>query len=90
MSKLVTTNIRLPAEDLKRYRMAALSEGQSFSAFVREILEKSISIHAITGTKTIRKKSAKKPAIFNLKKYKKWASGHKHDARDHDKIIYGL
>lgn len=92
MSNLVTTNIRLPAEDLKEYRMYALSQGKSFSALVREVLEKVISVGVITGAraKVVRKERTKEPAIFNVAKYKKWASGHKHDARDHDKIIYGF
>lgn len=90
MSKLVTTNIRLPAEDLKNYRMIALSEGKSFSGFIKEILEKFTSVYTITGEKTMRKELIKEPGIFYLSKYKKWASGHKHDAKDHDKVIYGL
>lgn len=89
MSKLVATNIRLPAKDLNKYRMIALSENKSFSSFVKEVLEKFTSIYTITGEKTIRKEVLKEPGIFNLAKYKKWASGHKHDAKKHDNIIYG-
>ena len=92
MTDLVTTNIRLPAEDYQKYRMIALSEGKSFAGWIRDILDKFISVQVITGTKEKVEKitSSQEPAIFNISKYKKWASGAKHDARDHDQVIYGL
>jgi len=38
MSKLIVTNIRLPKEDLQEYRLIALQEGKSFSAYLRKVI----------------------------------------------------
>src|SRR4030042_2069650 len=60
MANLVTTNIRLPAEDLKEYRMYALSQGKSFSGWIREMLDKFISVQVIAGVKEKAEKILKK------------------------------
>ena len=82
MSRLTSTIIRLPAEDLKKYRMIALNEGKSFSAFTREILEKAIS------PVTLKFSLKKKRSLWDVEKYAVKA-GDKKAAKEHDKVIYG-
>lgn len=82
MTHLVPTVIRLPEDDLKRYKAVAEEEGISFAKLVRESLRKvtAIPVHAAPGQK--------KKFLFNPEPYRKWSSGSKHGARDHDKYIY--
>ena len=40
---LVTTNVRIPKEDLFAYRQYALERGKSFSQLVRDVLSQAVS-----------------------------------------------
>lgn len=48
---LITTNVRLPREELLTYREYALSEGKSFSQLVREVLARAIIFDSVTNGK---------------------------------------
>lgn len=83
MSDYVTTNIRLPKEDLISYRELALSMGKSFSALVRELLAKYTHPASVLPI-TKRKKQ------FSFWEIDKIAvkGGPKDGSVNHDKYIY--
>lgn len=92
MKKLTTTNIRLPKEDLLIYRRIALEKGKSFSEFVRSVLADEAIKVFLGEQKSENKKfvsAYSKAPIWNVNKYKKWASKDKKGSLDHDKYIYG-
>ena len=63
-NKLVTTNVRIPYDELLTYREYALSEAKSFSQLVREALARTI----VTGQET-------HAHIHNSKKRSFWDIG---------------
>lgn len=83
MNNYVTTNIRLPKDDLMNYREIALSMGKSFSEFVREVLAK--FAHPVTIAETKKKY----PSFWEIDKIAV-KGGPKDGALNHDKYIYGL
>lgn len=44
MKTYITTNIRVPKEDLKRLKLSALKENKSISAILRELIEQYIRL----------------------------------------------
>lgn len=89
MSKLVVTNIRLTRDELMEYRQLALSEGKSFSEYLRAVMEQFAHQKKIGGKVDaskidIKRKRSEEP-IWGLKA---WNSGVKDGAKDHDKYIY--
>jgi len=82
MSKFVTTNIRLPKEDLIAYRQIAVASGKSFSQLVREVLAK--FSHPVEISKTSSKKY---PSFWEIKKIAV-SGGPKDGSTKHDKYIY--
>jgi len=82
MSKFVTTNIRLPKEDLIAYRQMAIASGKSFSQLVREILAQ--FSHPVEISKMASKKY---PDFWEIKKIAV-SGGPKDGSLKHDKYIY--
>lgn len=79
MSNLVPTIIRLPEGDLKRHKALASAEGLSFSAYVLDsLIERMMFVP----------KKTKKRFLFDPRKFKKYASGDRDGAVNHDKYIY--
>lgn len=83
MADYVTTNIRLPKEDLVNYRQIALSLGKSFSEFVREILAQ--FVHPVEVT--IGKTKKKYPSFWEIEKVAV-SGGPKDGSTKHDRYIY--
>lgn len=63
---LITTNVRLPREELLTYREYALSEGKSFSQLVREVLARAIIFDAAPNSK---RSSNKKRSFWDIDAY---------------------
>ncbi len=82
---LVATNMRFPKEELKKYKELASMEGKSLSEFLRENLRLAIRLKILGKNVEVKKN----PSIWNLKKYKKWASKVKDGARRHNYYLYG-
>lgn len=82
MNKFVTTNIRLPKEDLISYRQIALASGKSFSQLVREILAK--FAHPVDIPMANLKKY---PSFWEVEKMAV-LGGPKKGSSEHDKYIY--
>lgn len=81
MNGLTPTIIRLPKDDLERYKRVAAKEGVSLSELVRSSLK-------LVAAPT--KKSKKRDPIFDVSKYDKFSTGKKNrDSVEHDKILYG-
>lgn len=80
MSNLVPTIIRLPREDLKKYKAIAADEGVSFSELVRDSL-------AIVGPPV--KRSKKRLSFFDIGKIAV-KGGPKDGARNHDYYLNKL
>lgn len=89
MNDLVVTNIRLTKDELIEYRQMALSEGKSFSEYLRAILEQFTHQIKVRGkadaTNIDLQTERSSEPIWTLKA---WNSGIKDGARDHDKYIY--
>jgi hypothetical protein len=83
---LITTNIRIPEEELLTYREYALSEGKSFSQLVREILAQAI-IPAPVKIKSVSKK--KKRSFWDIDKYAV-KSGDPKTSQKIDQYVYNL
>lgn len=81
---LITTNVRIPKEELLTYREYALSEGKSFSQLVREILAQAV-MPAYAKTKVVTKK--KKRSFWDIGKYA-ISIGDKKASQTADKYIY--
>jgi len=81
MNKFVTTNIRLPKEDLIAYRQMAIASGKSFSQLVREILAQ--FNHPVEISKTAKKY----PDFWEIEKVAV-SGGPKDGSTKHDKYIY--
>ena len=82
MNKFVTTNIRLPKEDLIAYRQMAIASGKSFSQLVREVLAQ--FNHPVEISKTASKKY---PDFWDIEKAAV-SGGPKDGSTKHDKYIY--
>lgn len=79
----MTTNIRLPKEDLIAYRQIALSSGKSFSELVREVLAK--FVHPV---EVVARKAKKKyPSFWEIEKVAV-SGGPKDGSIKHDQYIY--
>lgn len=83
---LVTTNVRIPKEELLTYREYALSEGKSFSQLVREILAQAV-IPAPVKTRGVAKK--KKRSFWDIDKYAV-KSGDPKASQKIDQYVYNL
>ncbi|MBI2268668.1 MAG: hypothetical protein HYU80_04515 [Candidatus Blackburnbacteria bacterium] len=79
MSSLVPTVIRLPKEEMEKYKSLAKAEGLSFSAYIYDSL--------IERTMYPSKKTSKK-FLFDPREFKKYKSGDRDGAINHDKYIY--
>lgn len=82
MSNLTPTIVRLPKEDLERYKRVATKSGTSFSALVREALDESFP--QIVAPK---QKKRKKMSFFDIGKIAVKA-GVRDGSVNHDKYIY--
>lgn len=79
MNKLVSTNIRLPVEDLKILRIKAIESRKSMSQLIRELIE------SYLGKKT------KNGSLANIIGICELNTPMVHDAAiEHDKYIYGI
>lgn len=83
---LVTTNVRIPREELLTYREYALSEGKSFSQLVREILAQAV-MPAYVKTSAAAKK--KKRSFWDIDKYAV-KSGDPKASQKIDQYVYNL
>ena len=83
---LVTTNVRIPEEELLTYREYALNEGKSFSQLVREILARAILLPE-THAHTIR--TSKRRSFWDINKYA-IKGGDIHASQKIDDVVYGL
>ena len=61
MSKLVVTNIRLPAAELQRYRELAQAEGMSLSRFVRAVVGQYTHQLLVTGKADVCRIDVQRP-----------------------------
>lgn len=61
MSKLITTNIRIPEEEYLWYKAIAQSKGESFASLVRNSLKK------VVGRKKLRTRS--KRSLWEIERY---------------------
>jgi len=82
MNKFVTTNIRLPKEDLIAYRQMAIASGKSFSQLVREVLAQ--FNHPVEISQNASKKY---PDFWEIEKVAV-SGGPKDGSTKHDKYIY--
>lgn len=80
-NSIVTTNVRIPKDELLVYREYALSEGKSFSQLVREILAQ-----AVTPGPT--RKSRKKISFWDVQKYAVSLKGGSKSSQEVDKVVY--
>lgn len=84
--QLVTTNVRIPEEELLAYREYALNEGKSFNQLVREILARAILWRE---THTPRTEASKKRSFWDIDKYAV-KGGDKHASQKVDDVVYGV
>lgn len=83
-NKLVTTNVRIPKDELLTYREYALNKGKSFSQLVREVLAK--AIHPVAPVIDKRKK---KRSFWDIGKYA-IKGGDPKASQNIDKYVYNL
>jgi len=83
---LITTNVRIPQEELLTYREYALSEGKSFSQLVRDILAQMIVPAPI---KTRGDSKTKKRSFWDISKYAV-KSGDPKASQKIDQYVYNL
>ncbi len=84
-SAIVTTNVRMPRDELLMYREYALSEGKSFSQLVREMLAK-----AVTPAPTNRATCSKKRSFWDIGEYAITIKGGNKSSQEVDKYVYNL
>lgn len=92
VGNLVATNIRLPEEDLALYKEIAMAEKKSLSEYVRQALSETTRNKMYGMGKKPKKKKIfawKDAPIWNVNKYKAYASGIIDGSIRHDKYIYG-
>jgi len=82
---LITTNVRIPKEELLTYREYALSEGKSFSQLVRDILAQAVMPVSVK-TKNAGKK---KRSFWDIGKYA-IRSGDPKASQKIDQYVYNL
>lgn len=84
--RLVTTNVRIPEEELLTYREYALNEGKSFNQLVREILARAILWR---DTSTPRTEASKKRSFWDIHRYA-IKGGDTRASQKIDDVVYGL
>jgi hypothetical protein len=82
-NNLVTTNVRIPKEELLMYREYALSEGKSFSQLVRDMLAQMVV------PAQPKKIHSKRISFWNTNQYSV-KGGDPKASQSVDKYVYGI
>lgn len=86
MNNMMTTNVRIPRDELLTYREYALNQGKSFSQLVREVLAKAVQPAASIIDK---RKKTKKRSFWDIGKYA-IRGGDPKASQNIDKYVYNL
>ena len=91
MKRIAVTNLRLPEEDLLRFKTMACEMDMSFNEYVRYLLESLSVRHELgyTNKKISRKKKGRQNPIWGLTELAREKNQPMGELSREDKIIYG-
>lgn len=87
MRDFVSTNVRLPHEDLKALKLRAVEEGKSMGQTLREILARGLVTTPTSSIPPAEKRLGKKNPLSGVARL--GTSGVRDGALNHDKYLYG-